>query len=323
MNFNEYLISKGMSPLTRDLEKKFTMLVKNFDDTSWGKVNPYPCITMEKMDGVCTLAVNLFGEWTLWSRTGRKLTNVVHLERLLEAKDIGRNIVVSVELCHDGLSLEQISGIVNPNRVEALEPELAKQWTDGAYMAAFDMVTLCEFIKGRSDMSFFDRLSTLEMHIRRPEGLPCVVPSYHHTISEASADAFFDYVVGKGGEGTVQCLSEAPWIAGNKNHEKTKKVRGVDFDLEVVDVVEGKGKRANTMAKVVVRWRKHGSVDGPIELLAVDGRFDDATRLKYWNEPSLIIGSIVHVHALQIGSKGSLRLAKVRTVRIDKTEGDL
>lgn len=321
MNFNDFLVSVGMSPLVRDLEKKFTMLVKNFDDTSWGKVSPYPCIIMEKMDGVCTLAVNVFGKWNLFSRTGRKLQNVAHLERLLEAQDVGRNCVVSVELCNDALSLEQISGIVNPNRVEPVEPELQKLWIDGAYMAAFDLVTLDEFIKGTSKKAFESRLA--ELLVLKHMGVPCAVPIFDTIESESEADEFFNRVVAKGGEGVVQCLPDAPWKAGNKNREKTKKVRGVDFDLEVIDVVEGKGKRANTMGKLVVRFRAFGVPTGKIEHLPVDGRFDDATRAKYWADPSLIIGKIVHVHALQIGSKGSLRLAKVRSVRIDKHEADL
>jgi len=321
LNFNDFLVSVGMSPLTRDLEKKFTMLVKNFDDTSWGKVNPYPCIIMEKMDGVCTLAVNVFGKWHLFSRTGRKLQNVAHLERLLEAKGVGRNCVLSVELCNDDLSLEQISGIVNPNRVEPVEPELQKLWVDGAYMAAFDVVGLDSFLEGKSFLRFDVRLCFVKDFVKR--GLPCVVPIHDTIESESEADEFFNRVVAKGGEGVVQCLPDAPWKAGNKNREKTKKVRGVDFDLEVIDVVEGKGKRANTMGKLVVRFRAFGVPTGKVEHLPVDGRFDDATRAKYWADPSLILGKIVHVHALQIGSKGSLRLAKVRSVRIDKHEADL
>lgn len=321
MNFNELLQAAGLSPLTRDLDKKFTMLVKNYEQTSWGKVKPYPCIAMEKMDGVCTIAVNLFGRWTLFSRTGRKLQNVVHLEALLEKQGVGRNVVVLLELCHDGLSLEEISGIVNPNRVEELSHDTYYEWVNGAYMAAFDLVSLNEFIQGRSDEAFSARLEELGRLIVM--GLPCVIPVHTGVSSEAEADEFFDLIVGRGGEGIVQCLPDAPWIAGNKNREKTKKVRGVDFDLEVVDVVGGKGKRAGTMAKLVVRWRKFGSPDGAVELLPVDGRFDDDTRAKFWSEPSSIIGRIVHVHALQIGSKGSLRLAKVRSVRIDKQEADL
>ncbi len=103
----------------------------------------------------------------------------------------------------------------------------------------------------------------------------------------------------------------------------TKKVRGVDFDLLVTGIEEGEGKHSGMTGKLVLQWRKWGKPDGELMPLPADGCFDVATRKLWFTHPELIVGQIVHVHALQIGSKGSLRLPKVQTVRIDKTRPDL
>lgn len=313
-NINEFLLANNLPELNRDMEKKFTMLVKNYDDTKWGKKNPFPAIVMEKEDGVCTLAVNIFGTCMFFSRTGKRLQNCEALEDVLSSFDCLRNTVVCLELCNSSLSLEKISGIVNPNRVEELEPELLEEFEAGRYMAAFDMITLSEFLEGRSDVYFTDRLNSLTCDINGGN-LPLCVPANMLVFSQEEMGSFYDTIEQKGGEGVVLCQINAPWIAGYKNHHKTKKVRGVDFDLEVLDVVEGKGKRAGMVGKLIVRYR-----DG--KPLGVDGRFTDETRIAWFKQPELIVGKIVHVHALQLGSKGALRLPKVRAVRMDKFIGD-
>lgn len=321
MTVNDFLTKHGYPVLERDLEKKTTMLVKNFDDTKWGKKHaPYPCICMEKLDGVCALAININGNVELYSRTGRKLKNVGHLEVLLEYT-MPENYVVCVEVCHPSLSLEQISGIVNPNRTEPLEEELDQTWLMDAYMGAFDMITLLEFLDGESHTTFQVRLKELARYTRH--GMKVTLPANIIAQDEEQAVGFFNAIVETGGEGTVQALPDMPWKAGYKNHAKTKRVRGVDYDLEVVAIEEGKGKRAGMAGRVIVLWRSGGIASNARKRLAVDGRFTDEQRIHMLQHPEEYIGKIVHVHALQIGSAGALRLPKIRSFRMDKFVADL
>lgn len=312
----------GLPPLERPLSKT-TMKVKNFSDTKWSKkVHPLPCIAMEKMDGVSCVMININGTTLMFSREGKLLKNLTKYTELYSNMNLDclRNTVVTLEICNNELSLEQISGIVNPNRKEPLEDTIEEVWLSHTYLAAFDMVNLDHFIIGQDNYDFNGRLYDLSYIA---EECNFVVPSYHYFEQEEEVQQFFKFVTDNGGEGIVRCLPNSHWIAGYKNHAKTKQVRGIDFDLEVIDVEEGLGKRANMVANLVVRWRSGGDLLSPPERLSVDGRFTDTTRIEWWNTPSLIIGKIVHVHALQMGSKGSLRLPKVQAVRIDKHEADL
>lgn len=316
MNFNDWLQQLGMPPLVRDLDGKFTQLVKNHHEATWTtKIQPLPCIVMEKMDGVCALLINIGGDTKLFSRTGRKLNNVEHLEKLYNKRSELYDMVCCVELCNDSLSLEQISGACNPNRVEALASEISSAWNQ-SYLSFYDLTDLDSFIEGHCVLNYATRLDDLEF-------LNLPIPAFLYAYSESQVSAFRDTIISQGGEGIVRCSPIAGWKAGRKNREKTKEVRGVDLDLEVIGVVEGKGKRAGTMAKVVVRWRLFGDINNPPIELAVDGCFSDEFRLTCWTDPSVIVGQIAHVHALQIGSKGSLRLAKVKTIRIDKFKADV
>jgi hypothetical protein len=99
---------------------KTTMLVKEFDKVKWGKVEPYPAIVMEKLDGVCGLAVNISGECRIFSRTGKRLKNVEDLEYTLSSHPYLRNQVLCFELVNSYLSLEQITGICSPLRTKPL-----------------------------------------------------------------------------------------------------------------------------------------------------------------------------------------------------------
>jgi len=165
------------------------------------------------------------------------------------------------------------------------------------------------------------RLKELARYTRH--GMKVTLPANIIAQDEAQAVGFFNAIVETGGEGTVQALPDMPWKAGYKNHAKTKRVRGVDYDLEVVAIEEGKGKRAGMAGRVIVLWRSGGIASNARKRLAVDGRFTDEQRIHMLQHPEEYIGKIVHVHALQIGSAGALRLPKIRSFRMDKFVADL
>lgn len=320
---NDFLEANGYPMLDRPLEKS-TMKVKEFDSVKWGKHKPYPCIGMEKIDGVNCMCLIINQKAMMFTREGKRMKNVLHLEAFINYKAGVYGVdcmVLNFELFNRELALTELSGIVNPNRVNALDPEVESKFRNSTEMMLFDCFTLDEFIDGEGYLPFHQRLIDC---VTLADYLGMHVPQYTTLHDEEESEVFFKFITSNPkAEGTVQCLPNFPWVAGYKNHAKTKKVRGYDIDLEVVDVIEGKGKRAGTMAKLRVFWRAYGKPDGTPTWLDVDGRFTDEFRAECWANPESIIGSIVHVHGLKVDSKGAIRLPKIHSVRIDKEVADI
>lgn len=312
MNVFEFL---GL-PANHRSDDKVVHRVKNLHEVPETKLN-WPAWAQEKLDGVYAIVVtNEEGEVGIFSRTGKKFVNCDLLcYEVKNHPNYDSKLIYLCELVCTTLSLEELSGAVNPNRTEPLTTEVESNIIGFAKLVCFDVVRKSYFILGKSSSHFSIRFSNDFLPIERVR-----------TKVVYSIEDFTDFaksITDAGGEGAVLKQLDAPWIAGKKDHSYTKLVCGCDYDLEVIDVEEGKGKRKGMVANLILRWRMYGMPEGVVTNIPVDGRFDDTTRIRWWNNPALIIGKIVHVHALQLGSKGLLRLAKVREVRIDKTVADL
>lgn len=275
-----------------------------------------------KYDGVSCIIISVEGEVMLFSRTGKRFKNVGLLE--LEATKLYKGsldgLVLFAELHNDELSLEELGGIVNPNRTKSADVNVLDLFLNSR-LACFDIVTKEEFINGVSSTSYLDRYSWLVNYLPASEDGTTMFRVFGDCCKMSSAQTKAKSLVYEGQEGGVFKDPTAGWKAGSKDARSFKIVSGVDYDLQVLGVEEGKGKREDMVANLIVQWRKYGT--GEVVMLPVDGRFDDETRIQWWRNPSEIVGKIVHVHALCIGSKGSLRLAKVHQVRHDKDKPDI
>ena len=318
IDFNDWLAKYAPHVAPLDL-KKFTQFVKNHHEARFGKVSALPTIAMEKLDGLCGLVICYEGNLEIFSRTGRIFQNTEHLKHMIKSKVTEYdNYAVCVELCNDDLELEEIGGVFNPDRVKPVDwngPNMS-----GFHLGCYDLLTFDEFVSGSTWRPYRLRLQSL----KKSQFTECMfIPAHELMHTEDSVSTFAKLVIDAGGEGIVRCLPEAPWVAGHKGTYKTKIVCGVDYDLEVLDIQVGKvgTKREGQMTNVVVRWRNWKTQE--LVLLPVDGCFTDVQRKAFFEDESLIIGKIVHIHALKLGSKGSLRLPKVKAIRIDKTEADV
>lgn len=313
MNVFEFL---GL-PANHRSDDKVVHRVKNLHEVPEAKLK-WPAWAQEKLDGVSAIVLYNGKGWGIFSRTGKRFTNCDEVLSTLSLNGSisNRNVVYFCELICPSISLEELSGAVNPNRTELLSDELQAK-LQSARLICFDAVTTNDFVSGINNESgpFDYRFFNLIFNVAKALTVP---------VSDLIEFTDFANSITKGGgEGAVLKQTDAPWIAGKKDHSYTKLVCGCDYDLEVLGVEEGKGKRKGMVANLILRWRMYGESDGQEVSIPVDGRFDDTTRIQWWNDSSLIIGKIVHVHALQLGSKGLLRLAKVREVRIDKHVADL
>jgi hypothetical protein len=270
-----------------------------------------------KEDGVFAFAI-FNGEWELYSRTGNMHSNTA---TLLQQFPLGLNpkYVYIMEIVEPTLSLEELGGILNTNRVKPVE-------IDYHLRARFhDRIKRVDFLDGYSE----EHAEVRYMHLRDSvlwSQLPdCRVLSTLFDVSEERFILATEALINQGKEGAVLKRQCADWKAGRKQHDSMKKVRGCDYDLMCIGVEEGEGKRQGMVANAICIWRMYGEPDGELVRLPIDlGKgFTDERRIELWHDQPQIVGHCVEVHALQVGSKGSLRIPKVNSIRIDKTEPDL
>ena len=295
----------GMIEVQQYLEQvdKPVQLVRHHNEVREKHLH-WPAYVQVKYDGVYALVVVLDDQWKIFSRTGKPF--------YLECKPNGVPLQAGVyiaELMCNGISLEELSGLVNPNRVEL--------W-DGIYnmyLMFHDFLSVSDLLKGENTTPYGTRFEDLKLR----------VPPQHIVWSAlcTSPDALqeqADGVIEHGGEGVVLKQLRAPWIAGHKNWHVTKVVRELHVDLECVGVVYGKGKFDGLISALTFMYKGKRFNAGLGKGWTVE-KMAALTR-RFERDPSVVIYNIWHVSALQESSKGVLRLPKFNEKRIDKDTSD-
>lgn len=294
-------------------------LVKHYDEISDGarKNMQWPAIAEVKYDGVYALIVMTSDKGVQFiSRSGKPLYfEQNYLPDLFEhgafMQTLRDGMCFVSELINPELSLEELSGMVNPNRVAG--------WDNTSMLAAdfvvHDSISISELMCGKSTASFAARV----------HWFPSVVPQQNTPTrkvvsSEFEWQEFCDSVIATGSEGAVLKQLHAPWIAGHKGWHVTKEVRGVHLDLRCVGWTLGKGKRSNQIGALYFEYNG--------KLFSADlgkGWTDEKRNALTARAQSInddVTGAIFHIKGLQISSKGVVRLPKVQEERIDKHVAD-
>lgn len=307
--------------LVTTVRDKPFQLVKHYDEVPDSK-KEFPMMGQVKKDGVFAAVAIVGYTAMIFGRTGKRLSNVELQEQDFFQCMVEQTLpefpqgVFITELCSDECSLEELSGIVNPNRTKPLTPE-QEAIKKNMYMCFHDYVSLFEFIRGESDMTYIKREERLLRYVPEKQ----VIKSYL-IYNEQDLNEFTEICVNAGEEGAVFKNPLAGWVAGHKGFRVMKKVRGVSYDLECIGYEEGKGKYAGKVANLLLRYRNGKTIKA---MLGKGWTHEDAERL--FNHIQIGIGSpvgkIYKVTALQESSKnGVLRLPKVGEERFDKTQPD-
>ena len=271
-----------------------------------------------KMDGIFCHVVKKGDDFGFFSRTGLQYTNTHYLEdsayRVMP--DIPDGVYIA-ELCCEACSLEELSGMYNPNRKNLLSPE-QDELIQKSQLWFHDYITLNEFRKGESTIKAADRFAALKNNL--PDDSNIIHPIL---VMPSGFDELANKVIASGYEGAVFKKADETWLAGHKGYKSMKIVKGVSYDLECIDVEEGKGKYKGKIANLIFRWKDGKTVKA---MLGKGWSHQDAERL--WLEHSNSdrsgpISDIFTVTALQESSKGVLRLPKVGERRFDKVEADV
>jgi ATP-dependent DNA ligase len=315
-------LGKHHRPSGRTVQK-----VQNRKDASAKMLKDKLEVAQVKKDGVyCAVTIFPYGydeQIEYVSRTGKLYTNIPDYLLSFIEKDLPHAVYIC-ELCCDTLSLEELSGAVNPNRIEPYDWKHHKP-----YCVFHDHLTLHEFKAGASMRTYMQRFDFLKEVLdvtdtfQLIETLSVIPSMMDNALRKRLEDAAIKV---RSEEGVVYKYIDGDWVAGRKNWNMTKVVKGVDYDLNCVGVQIGKPgtKREGQVTNLMCEWRKYGLLDGERMVIPVDlGKgWTETDRIKYHDSPHLITGKVVHVHGLAVGSKGSIRLPKAQEIRIDKTFSD-
>lgn len=299
--------------------KSPVQLVMHYDEVLQKNLK-WPAWAEQKEDGVWCGVVWDGEEIGFFSRTGNEwyheLTSLVFTKD--EAPEFNSATppgLYVAELVNSEMSLETLSGLVNTNRKQ--------KWTSdewylmlGCSLRFHDYIALPHLLAGGSLYGHATRRWYLSGHIPAHYIIPGTLV---HT--DEQWRAFAQMQVDAGREGAVLKQADADWVAGHKGYRVTKLVKGLDVDLRCVGVsLDGKGKRAGTLAKIMVSYK--GKIVGADLGKGWTDERRAALLAEYQEDPSSVVGRIWHVHALQEGSAGGLRLPKAMSRRIDKTVAD-
>ena len=310
-------------------EIKITQLVKHWDEVvEKHKANKLFGVQI-KRDGVCSLTVVKGSEVAIFSRTGRRFTNTENLVRRLKDLELPDGVYMGeIWVSKSVASLEQLSGMVNPNRIKSLD-FASSEIVSSLKLSFFDLVSIEDFIKGASDLPFSKRYNRLYLRFNMAKGLGegmDVLDVVHPTGVEGIVFSLKAATDG-GEEGVVIRNLEAGWEAGHKGWRVMKMVRGIDYDLKCIGWEEGTGKYESKVANLIFQWR------GKETIKAMLGKgwthdmagqmFRDIQRNDTSYDSYHPLGKIFQVYALEESSKGKLRLPKVGEARFDKDKSDV
>jgi hypothetical protein len=299
----------GVEPYLRK-NSKVGMQVKHFDETPNSK-KEYPLIGQVKKDGVFAFVVTKENKDVgIFSRTGKRYTNVKHLEDKVRKEDRPAAVYIA-ELCNNKCSLEVLSGIVNPNRKAKLSND-KKSLLPYMELYYHDYVLINYFIKGGFNLDYSARLNDL---------YSCIDADYilkgFELNNEKEVRAFAQEMIDKGEEGAVFKRPDCYWVSGHKGYRSMKIVKGVSYDLLCIGYEEGKGKYKGLVANLFFRWKNKETLKA---MLGKGWTHEDAKEM--FDNPTCI-DKVYKVYALQESSRGKLRLPKVGEQRFDKDKPDV
>ncbi|AUG88385.1 DNA ligase [Vibrio phage Vp_R1] len=317
MNVFEFL---GLDPDHRT-GNKIVQLVKHLDEVPNSRKHDGLYGAQIKWDGVFGMAVKTGDKLAYFGRTGKMLKN---LHKLEEAFPDTRDGVFIGELTCQDMSLEQLSGCIQPNRVAGLSEDEESLFEASLKFNMHDFIHIDDLVEGESSLSYLERYKLLgnifanEFFDEEPFSV-CELKF----LDLSQIQEFARKCIEEGHEGVVIKHLDAPWKAGHKGWHSMKIVRGVDYDLLCIGYEEGTGKYTGKVANLLFLWK-----DGKVVkcMLGKGWTHEDAQLMFEACETGSDLDpcdKIFQVYALQESSKGVLRLPKVGEKRHDKDEPDV
>lgn len=239
------------------------------------------------------------------SRTIQKLTSHAYANELT-------GLLIAEVIC-SGYSLEQLSGLLNPLRVQAWEDYVCNsEWR----VHLHDWVQLTE---DKDIRDYATRYTELCTHFGAvTEGAPLIASTVLK--DNAHAEAVFQDYIGRGGEGIVVKNPDGTYQMGKRSNQQLKMVREHTEDVRIISAGYGKGKRSKQLARFECQSLDNPEIRFWADLGAgYDDAFRDDLTAAYEAVPESVVGTVWVVKGLQRSSTGkAVRLPKLQYRRFDK-----
>lgn len=261
---------------------------------------------MEKLDGWFIFADCIGGKWgNLKSRAEREIPSIAYLnEKIAKALPSDRNVRVIFEATIPNMQFHELNGVLNRKYEDA----------ENVVLNLHDVVWLDEpeipFTARWRDIDIFFMYLT-EFLGKQVQQVPILAV----TSDEETIYKHFTAILDNGGEGIILKNCNSGYFFGKRNAHLMKVKEEVTKDLAAVGMVEGEGKYAGTLGALIVQSR-----DGTKH--QVSG-MTDAQRDEWWSSTRSIIGKVVEIKAMKELPDGSLREARFKCVRFDKTLAEI
>lgn len=270
---------------------------RNYPNTEW--------IWSYKLDGLRCIALrNEDGTWDKFSRNGKKLITVDHLDKDLENfyKKLGFTFIDG-ELYLHGLKFEDIQGPVMANvnfknkMCESLQYHI--------------------FVAGYKEEFLAQKLKTCLILYQQSSNMGNLVCVHQEEISDISKLPYDD-MREKGYEGFMLRNPKVPY-AFKRSHDLVKIKEFDSTDCEILEVhfgdfsaiVDGENKIIETMTKVTVKQPDGIQTD-------VGSGFTLEERSAFFSNPDFYVGKTIEVKHQGIGNNGSMRFPIFKYFREDK-----
>lgn len=318
----DYLESLGYDVVRRP-EKKTVHLVlesEKMNGAQEKRLDKLDGVFSEKLDGLFSMVTvvpcgsSKEPEIRHWNRTGKAMPACKALDGtiyLALSEKVGQALLLISEVTSDD-PLAKLSGHLNPNRTVEHDFEPTNMQDN-----FHDVITLSEFINGKSTEPFYSRHDLLERLFEDPLTHVNIIPMYYGSLEDAHKYA--EDIWAMKGEGVVYANPHGGWVAGKRDETKIKLKEKLSYDVTVIGMCSGKkgSKYEHTLGKLLVAFRAFGDPEGEFIIVPISG-MTDAQRDDWWNHPDHIIGACVKMDAKSFTENGNLREPRYKETRYDK-----
>lgn len=220
------------------------------------------------------------------SRQNKIMNGLEHILKDLKILDITNNYFVDGEMIRkntdrisDNENFRLTTSILNSDDNDKSNIEFV----------IFDILPKEEFIKGKSELSFKDRLEQLNELNERIEELDLknvrIAPTYYTGTDHSMIDTLLTKVDSEGYEG-LMCIRDMPYKAKRNNGILKCKVFKT-CDIEIIGFEEGDGRLKGTLGAIIAKY-KNNKVN-------IGSGYTDNERKYIWENKDDLLGRIVEV----------------------------
>jgi len=250
-----------------------------------------PKIIQSKLDGVRIIAIRIGKACTLYSRTGKIISNFPQIQDAISSLEIPRGYEEGIVFDGEIMSASFQDLMKQLNRKDNVNTNDSKYYI-------FDMLPLSEFTKGTSTLSQLERMERITEVIKTSNSSELLDTLLHDIVDLSTDEGQSQYkeinrrAIESGYEGIMikdpaaiyQCKRTSAWL-------KLKPF--IEVTVEIKSYEEGTGKHIGILGG----FQCDGYDSGKNFSVSVGGGYTDEQRKKFWESREDLIGQLIEVRA--------------------------